>query len=335
MDFPRAPDGAIVVSHRKDADGISSAAMIRSLTSAEIFLTDYADMAETLSRIKNCKELFVCDLGLNPTTFGAFFDELQRLRIKEGASVHYIDHHPINSEYRSKLTVAGVDIYHSTEECTSVLIYTKYLENLKDSPKMKILACCGAITDYMDSRLEARKLIGSFDRQFLLYEATVLSFSIATIGRGGKESNRRLIELARDLASGKLPHEIDGASEYAQTYAKRAALLMEKIRDEGVRRKNFAYFKTRESATGNVANFLIGAFDVPVGVAIREEEVGFYEISLRSREGSSYDLGKIVGRIASRLGASGGGHPNASGARIRKSQLEQFLKMLEEELSKS
>ncbi len=109
--------------------------------------------------------------------------------------------------------------------------------------------------------------------------------------------------------------------------------LIELARKNGKMMKNFAYFLTKESATGNVANFLIGAFDVPVGIAIREEEPGYYEVSLRSVDESKHDLGKIIGKITTELNTSGGGHPHASGARIKRSQLEKFLTMLDDALS--
>ncbi|MCL4519299.1 MAG: DHH family phosphoesterase, partial [Thaumarchaeota archaeon] len=172
----------------------------------------------------------------------------------------------------------------------------------------------------------------SFDRQFLLYEATVLSFAIAAIGRGPDSNDAALVSIVHQLASGKLPHEIDDAANLAKEHAARSEELIELVARNGIKRKNFAYYLTKESATGNVANFLVGAFDVPVGVSLREED-GFYEISLRSTEDSNQDLGKIIGRIAARLSASGGGHPHASGARIRQSQLEEFLSMLDDELS--
>lgn len=97
--------------------------------------------------------------------------------------------------------------------------------------------------------------------------------------------------------------------------------------------ENFTYIHTEESATGNVAYFLIGSFDVPVGCAFREEGRDYYEISLRSVEESRHDLGKIASRVVSQLNASGGGHQHASGARIRCNQLESFLSLLDQELS--
>ncbi|MFI5419872.1 MAG: DHH family phosphoesterase [Nitrososphaerales archaeon] len=41
----------------------------------------------------------------------------------------------------------------------------------------------------------------------------------------------------------------------------------------------------------------------------------------------------MMGRITAQLKTSGGGHPHASGARIRQDQLDTFLQMLDEELS--
>ncbi len=324
---------AIAVSHRKDADGICSASLIRYMTGAKIFLTDYGDMAETLSQVGEADDYYISDLGLNQNTFGGFLEQVTRLCSL--GRVHYFDHHPINKDFEKKLLGAGVEITHSVEECASVLVFRKYEEKFRDSPQMKIAACSGAITDYMDLQPFAKKLVASFDRQFLLYEATVLSFSISTIGRGTLDSNMQLIRLAEELAAGKLPHQIDKASEYAQSFAERSAELLTAAKKFGKKvHETFAYYLTKESSTGNVANFLVGAFDVPVGVAIREEEPGYYEISLRSIEQSKHDLGKIMGRVSAMLKTSGGGHPHASGARIRRDQLDTFLKMLDEELSR-
>lgn len=323
----------IAVSHRKDADGICSGALISNFTGAKIYLTDYGDMVDTLSKVGEAEEYYISDLGLNKNTFIGFLREVERL--SKFGEVHYFDHHPIPEEFASKLRATGIDITHSVAECASVLVFRRYEDEFRDSPQMKIAACCGAITDYMDRQPFAKKLIASFDRQFLLYEATVLSFTIASIGRGSEGTNSLLVKVAEDIAAGKYPHEIEGASDYAQSYAKRSAELISSAKKYGRKvHDNFAYMVTKESSTGNVANFLVGAFNVPVGVAVREEEPGYYEISLRSVEESKHDLGKIVGRISAKLGTSGGGHPNASGSRIKREQLDEFLRLLDEELTK-
>ena len=322
---------AVVVSHRKDADGLTSAALIRHMNGAKIYLTDYGDMLETMSSIGKADEYYICDLGSNQNTFEGFKNQLARLA--KFGKIHYFDHHPISNEFAAKIREIGVDLNHSTEESAAMLIYKRYESELSTSPEMKIAACCGAITDYLDSRPFAKKLISSFDRQFLMYEATVLSFVISVTGRGSKNSNERLIKLSEQLAAGKLPHAIKGASEYAQIQARRFAELMKLARNKGRKMNNFAYLLTKESSTGNVANFLTGAFDVPVGVALREEEAGYYEISLRSTDDSRHDLGIIIGKIAVQLDSSGGGHPHASGARIKRFQLKKFLTLLDDALS--
>lgn len=322
---------AVVISHCKDADGLCSAALIRHMSGAEVLLTDYGDVIQTLQTVDEYDEYYICDLGSNQKTFDKFVDQMRRL--SQNGSIHYVDHHPMATENIGRLRQEGIDVEHSTEECASVLVFKKYSAKLNDLPQMKILACCGAITDYMDNRPVARKLIESFDRQFLLYEATVLSFAISVIGRDSMEGNTKLLHLVKHLAEGNLPHEIEGASRLAQQQATNSATLLQHATIQGRRMKNYAYFLTKESSTGNVANFLIGAFEVPVGVAFREDAPDYYEISLRSIEESKHDLGKIIGKIAIKLDASGGGHPHASGARIRRGQLQEFLSLLDSELS--
>ncbi len=324
---------SIVISHRKDADGICSAALVKHMCGAQIFLSDYADMVETLAAVGKADDYYICDLATNSKTFPGFLE--QATRLGSYGHVNYIDHHPLSAESRSKLTNAGVEIINSADECASVLVYKEYESKLKDSPQMKIAASCGAITDYMDSGPFAKKIISSFDRQFLLYEATLLSFTISMTGRGLEESNARLVQIANEIAGGKLPHEIENAPQLAQTHAEKSARLIQVAREKGKKMNNFAYISTQESATGNVAYFLIGSFDVPVGLAYREEGSDYYEISIRSVEESRHDLGKIASKVAAQLNASGGGHQHASGARIKRNQLESFLSLLDQELARA
>ncbi len=325
-------ENSVIISHRKDADGIAAAALLRQATGGRVFLVDYGEMLDVIARIELADEVYISDLGLNKTMFDKFLVELKRL--KQRGIVHYIDHHPIDPESATKLGDAGIDLFHSTEESAAMLVYKKFQSKLENLVNMKILACCGAITDYMDERPFARRLISTFDRQFLLYESTVLSFSIAVIGRKGVEGVPALIQIVEDLSDrGKLPHQIENSSTYAVDFASQSAALIERVKKEGKKMKHFAYFRTPETSTGNVANFLIGAFDVRVGVAFREEEPGFLEISLRGSEECDKDLGKIMSEVATRLKTSGGGHPRAAGARIKEEQFEEFLQFLDFKLS--
>ncbi len=88
------------MSHRKDADGICSGALVSYLTGAKIYLTDYGDMVETLSKIGKADGYYISDLGLNKNTFAGFLEQVTRL--SEFGKVHYFDHHPMSEEFRSK-----------------------------------------------------------------------------------------------------------------------------------------------------------------------------------------------------------------------------------------
>ena len=58
----------VCVSHEEDADGISSAALIKQAFGGETILVDYPGMMDAMEPLrddKSLKQLFVCDLGLN------------------------------------------------------------------------------------------------------------------------------------------------------------------------------------------------------------------------------------------------------------------------------
>ena len=58
----------ICVSHKEDADGISSAALIKQAFGGDCVLVDYPGMVDALELLRNdkkLKKLFICDLGLN------------------------------------------------------------------------------------------------------------------------------------------------------------------------------------------------------------------------------------------------------------------------------
>jgi single-stranded DNA-specific DHH superfamily exonuclease len=313
------------ISHRKDIDGISSAALVKSFTNAEVVLVDYTDLTDALERIKDCRELYICDLGLNEKIVPEFLTEVRRL-IREGTSISYIDHHPINSEVMQHLLHAGVDCVHSLNECTGVQIYLKFQDSLR--PNMKALACYAAITDYMDSQPVAKRLIQGFDRQFLLLESSIVAYAAALKGN----QMDYLLYLTDELSKGKIPHQIPTVFENAKKQADKVLKVMDYVKSHGKAMKKMAYVQTDEFSTGNVANFVIGVFSKPVGVSFKEDRKGNYEISLRGNDESKTHLGRLVGELAEKFGGAGGGHAKASGATIPKEHIEEFLSELDSKL---
>ena len=58
----------VCVSHEEDADGISSAALIKQAFGGSTILVDYPGMMDSIEPLRTdekLKEVFICDLGLN------------------------------------------------------------------------------------------------------------------------------------------------------------------------------------------------------------------------------------------------------------------------------
>jgi len=137
----------------EDADGISSAALIKQAFGGDTALVDYPGMTDVLETLRNdekLKTLFICDLGLNKQNTDYFVELLTELRKKQ-ISITYIDHHHLDSKIIAKLKKVKVKLIHNTSECTSVLIYDAFKKKLSDHSVF--IAACGASTDYMICRL--------------------------------------------------------------------------------------------------------------------------------------------------------------------------------------
>ena len=100
------------------------------------------------------------------------------------------------------------------------------------------------------------------------------------------------------------------------------------MKEQGRKKGGLAYMFTAEHSTGNVAKVLIGAFDVPVGVALKQKQQGWYEVSLRGTSRTKVHLGRTISKIAGELGGSGGGHQKAAGCRIPAAKAEEMLAAL-------
>ena len=95
---------------------------------------------------------------------------------KKSISVTYIDHHDLDSKIINKLKKIKVKLIHDITECTAVLTYNTFKKKLTEhSP---FIATCAAITDYMEDKPIASKLLQMYDRQFALISATVLTYNI-------------------------------------------------------------------------------------------------------------------------------------------------------------
>jgi len=313
----------ICLSHKEDADGVSSAALIREAFGGVTVLEDYPGLMDALEKIKNdekLSKLFICDLGLSDKNKDEFVQILTELR-KKKVSVTYIDHHDLDSKIIKALEKIKVKLIHDINECTTVQVYEAYKSKLSDhSP---FVAACAAITDYMEDRPKGSKLLQIYDRQFALINATVLTFNIV----GHQKDPDYLLYLVEELSELKYPHELPNTFEFAQIQVGKLASIIGKVKKSMKLMKNLAYMEVLDSGASGAVNFVLGLSGKDVGVAYKERvDHGIYAVSVRGSRTCKIHLGRIVNPLATKLGGSGGGHDKACGAVIPKAKIKQFLK---------
>ncbi|MAF20232.1 MAG: hypothetical protein CMI55_00970 [Parcubacteria group bacterium] len=315
----------ICISHKKDVDGIVSAALFKRARDTEVILADYGDIIDHLSQLRRVDELYICDLGLNKSTWPEFYKLIQA--IAKHGQVVYTDHHPMENDWRRALKKCGVIVNHSINDCAGVLSYEFLKKELPHDAHL--LAAYAAITDYLDGGFLAKKIIQQQDRQFVLLEATLLSYALAR--RGGDEDY--LKKLVSELSNMTPPHRITDVLHDASEQAERMVYLMTVVRKLGSMRKGYASICTEEPVSGLVANLLLGAFQVSAGIAYKlSPKKDTYDISLRGTEDCRCHLGEVASYAADIAGGAGGGHAKASGARIPVEHIEDFLSGVEEKL---
>ena len=321
----------ICVSHQEDADGISSAALIKQAFGGDTILVDYPGMMDVLESLRNdekLKKLFICDVGLNTQTNDSFVALLTELR-KKRISVIYVDHHEIDPKVVTKLKKIKVKLIHNISECTTVLVYDTYKKKLLEHSTF--IAVCGAITDYMESRPIASKLLQMYDRQFALVNATVLTYNIV----GHQKDPDYLLYLVDELSESKFPHEIPNTYEFAQIQVGKLAEIMSKVRKSMKISKNLAHMEVLDSGASGAVNFVLGFSGKDVGIAYKERvDKGIYAVSVRGSPSCKTHLGKLVSSVTSKLGGSGGGHDKACGAVVPKDKIKEFLQKMNSQLNR-
>ncbi len=233
----------LCLSHMEDADGISSAALIREAFGGDTVLVDYPGLmpaVESLLNDEKLKSLYICDLGLAKNNQDKFVEVLSTLR-KKRVAVTYIDHHDIDPEIIKKLEKAKVKIYHDVNECTTVQVYDAYKKKLSDHATF--VATCAAITDYMEDRPKGAKLLQIYDRQFALISATVLTYNIV----GHQKDPDYLLYLVEMLSESKYPHEIPNTFEFAQIQVGKLAEMIAKVKKSLKTMKNLGYMEIMDA----------------------------------------------------------------------------------------
>mgnify|MGYP003332553301 FL=1 len=314
----------------EDADGISSAALVREAFGGDTILVDYPGLMTAIEALvddEKLKALYICDLGLAKNNQDRFVEVLSMLR-KRKVAVTYIDHHDIDPEIVKRLEKAKVKIYHDINECTTVQVYDAYKKKLSDHSTF--VATCAAITDYMEDRPKGAKLLQIYDRQFALISATVLTYNIV----GHQKDPDYLLYLVEMLSESKYPHEIPNTFEFAQIQVGKLAEMIAKVKKSLKTMKNLGYMEIMDAGASGAVNFVLGLSGKDVGVAYKERvDHGIYAVSVRGSKSCTVHLGRLVNSLSAEFGGSGGGHDRACGAVIPKDKIMPFIKAFNAKLN--
>ena len=320
----------VCISHKEDADGVGAASLIKQAFGGETRLVDYPGLMTELEQLRyddSIKTVYICDLGLSKTNQDQFVELLKDLR-KKRIAVTYIDHHDLDDSIKKKIQSLKVKLIHTVNECTTVQVYNAFKSKLNDHSSL--IAACSAVTDYMEDRPIGSALLQRFDRQFILLEATVLTFTIVS----HQKDNEYLLYLVEELSQLKYPHDIPNTFEFARIQAERISGVIQKVKANMKKMKNLAYMEVTDSGASMVVNFVLGLSGKDVGVSYKfREEKGIYAVSIRGSKSCKLHLGRIVNQLATDLGGSGGGHDKACGAVIPKEKISQFIKKFNAKLS--
>jgi single-stranded-DNA-specific exonuclease len=335
----------ICISHREDVDGLSSASLIKAaFDTVSVMLVDYSSLITKLEKIvslssnepsnafsktkyKAVDRLFICDLGLSKKNERKFIEIVEKI-VSNGCKVIYIDHHDLSKESLDSLKTIGVVFVHSIDECTTVQIYNKYKRRLDSNAVF--LAAAAALTDYMENKPIASSLVTRFDRHFLMLEATALSYMISA----NQNDDGFLDKIVNALSEGKYPHQIEGGFPIVQKYAEKVSEAVKSIEQSIVKKDNLAYAQnTIELSSSTVVNFVLGTSGKPVAMVYKlKNEIKSYLISIRGSKSCRIHLGRLVNDITSELGGSGGGHDKACGAVVPQEKLDEFIKVLNDNI---
>jgi RecJ-like exonuclease len=311
-----------IIAH-EDADGICSAALVRMTDpSSRIFFSKPCGLLHDLDQMDSGRDLVLLDLALCELAKEQIVSRLSRWRGK----VLYIDHHPDTASSflrRPNLEIVAGDV------SASELTFIHQGSGLSREAERVMLM--GAIGDYADLTPFCLDRLNRWDKRSVFLQAGFLCGALE-VTRTDHEFHRQIVDL---LASCRPPCEDSRivayavkASELEESFRQRVEKSAQKLGRIGV-----AY--DLNGPAGKGATYAAAATAVSIGAYVdKDARRGSADISFRVID-RSVDLNRILRAVAPKLGASGGGHPEACGARVPLDKLDEFFQAINDELAPS
>jgi len=307
-----------------DSDGLCAGAIaLAANPNAHVFFTHPYGLEGDLNEAKKTDRIIICDIAISESHLTRLLQLFSE--IADEGDLTYIDHHPL-PENISKKEIPG-KVIHSLESSASELTYMFFRSKL--DPMHARTAIMGAIGDYLDGTPVIRRLLERWDKRTLYFESGLLIQGI----EGQKRNHELKRSIVANLANNMPPSFDRRLVELAiqNTHLEEIAIreLKSKVKMQG----RIAYTLNFPFSLGKTATYVRGLTDALVGIA-GEERKNMIDMSLRACS-QEIDLNRTLRRIAPKLGGSGGGHPNAAGARIPKENFKKFLEELNRDLTEN
>jgi nanoRNase/pAp phosphatase (c-di-AMP/oligoRNAs hydrolase) len=322
----RIPSGSKVhcISHKDDPDGLCNAAIVRCATRCSFSLTGYEDLERVLAEApRGLDWLVLGDLGLS-----------EKIELINGLSavarhVLYLDHHLLSAESKKALQRARVIVRHSLNNCTSVLAWDVFRDQLPEGAVN--LAAYGAVTDPPVSGRLTRQVMLRTSWNLDAYEGHLLALALSS-----PACTTALRETTvRELATLKLPHQIVPVRRLADQQAASMLRIQRQLCGRAEVRRRIAVARGGRLSLGTTAELLLGVPNVVASLVYHTTRTPAHtRISVRSTDECDRHLGRVLSKLSRRVGGEGGGHEIAAGAMVPTARLQEFLRLFIREVGR-
>ncbi len=280
-----------IVTHT-DMDGVGSAALyiyLQGKRPIKIIFAEPYNLDRALPKIplRNTGKVVFMDLGMNPNFYNKVVEKLEKM-INEGISVEWYDHHVWNDEWLSELKDIGVNINVDRSTCATGVV-AKYAPRRNN----------------IDREFIEELVAGVCAGDLWLFNHWRGPWYLRLVRR--RESNSWRLRVIDTISKGILwcdeftENIVDKLEKELKAYNE----VVDKVLVRNINSVRVAYVPAHDLVdTSFIAALAMGRTGAEVVVVASRDG----KLSFRSR-------GYNVRELAVKLG--GGGHPRASGAKIR------------------
>jgi single-stranded DNA-specific DHH superfamily exonuclease len=331
-----------VFYYDNDADGLCSFLLLRRYLDRGkgVAVRSYPDLdkgyAQKASEL-GADYVFILD---KPVVSKEFVDAVVEL----GLPIVWIDHHAVEGQNEDFSKVENFWVYNSAtsgEKKGEPVTYLSYRIAGERKEDMWI-AMMGCIADHYlpDFSEEFGRDNGELWKKgvkepFDAYYGTGIGKIARAVGYGLKDSISNVVRMQNFLINVKGPDEVlaEGKENYAfrkkyKEIGEKYSLLLSRAREQVRGRVIFFSYSGELSISADIANELSYLYKGKY-ICIGFKKGAITNLSMRGRDVRAV-LERILGRFE---GATGGGHEDAVGARIRTEDLDRFKDLLEKEVN--